>query len=275
MATNTIAQPVRTLYELVTRLEAAITLTLARPKPRAVHHLRTTTRRIEAQLELLLLLPELPEHAKPAEKSRRLLARIRRAAGRVRDLDVQRDLTQSGSSKLHHDADHLRNLFERRRDEEADRLLRTIEKHQRKLTRSLEKLLKAFAPAESFTLSISQLSELTIRWYVHHVPAIAEGSDQLHTIRKSGKMARYMAESAIKSAPPTRRLAQTFESLQQSGGEWHDWLTLSEIAKDELGSSSLLAQAFTRRCEKSLSDYRGQLKSLPGKLSVTKRSPGA
>lgn len=265
------AHPVRTLRDLVTSLEAAITLTLASPKPKPVHRLRATTRRVEAQLELLALLPDLPKHAKPARKARKFLRKLRRAAGRVRDFDVQHDLTQSRSQEAH----HLLGLFKRQRDEAAKQLIETIHKHQSKLTRALEALLKALAPAESVTISDAQLAQLTLRWYAHRAPVSAEQDHrQLHNARKAAKLARYIAESAFaspksanqKASASIHRLARVFESLQESGGEWHDWLTLSQIAHRELGSSSLLAQAFTRRCERSLTAYRRHLKAFPKKI---------
>lgn len=264
MATNNIAHPIGTLRELVTSLEAAITLTLAKPKTKPVHNLRTTTRRIEAQLELLSLLPDLPEHGKPAKKARKLLATLRRAAGRVRDLDVQRDLAQSKSPELHHEVEQLRSMFKRQRRRQANRLLNTIDKHQPRLTLSLEALLEALAPAEPLTLSASRLTQLTLHWYIHNTPATPEDSDQLHAVRKSAKLARYMAESS----ESTKKLSQTFEALQQSGGEWHDWLTLSEISHRELGASSPLTQSFAHHCKRSLADYQRHLKSLPKSLKA-------
>jgi hypothetical protein len=266
------AHPVLTLRELVTTLEAAITLTLASPKTKSVHRLRTTTRRIEAQLELLTLLPDLPKHAKFSKKARKLLRILRRAAGQVRDLDVQRKLTQSRSKE----AEHLRDLLKQQRDEAADHLLDTIHEHQPKLTRALEALLKALAPAESLTLSAVHLAQLTLHWYAHNTPATPKQNHrQLHNIRKAAKLARYIAQSATPDPKsgitkiPTHRLARTFESLQQSGGEWHDWLTMSGIAHRELGSSSPLARTFARRCDKSLADYQRHLKLLSKNLTVT------
>jgi CHAD domain-containing protein len=248
--------PVLTLRNLVTDLEAAITLTLADPKRKPVHRLRTTTRRIEAQMELLALLPDLPEHAKPAKKARKLLRKLRRAAGLVRDLDVQHDLTQSKSQE----ARKLRSLFQQQRGEAAESLLSALHKHQSKLTRTLEALLKTLGPAESLTISATHLSQLTLGWYTNHVPpATQRDHRRLHDIRKAAKLARYIAESA--NSPATHRLARTFESLQQSGGDWHDWLTLSHIAHRELGSASPLTQSFTDRCEKSLSKYQSELKA--------------
>jgi len=256
------AHPVRTLRDLVTSLEAAITLTLADPKPHSVHRLRTTTRRIEAQLELLALLPDLPPHGKPAKKARKLLRKLRRAAGDVRDLDVQRDLTPSKS----HEAAQLQNLFEHRRDRAAKKLIAALNKHQGKLTRRLEALLKALAPVESLAVPSAHLVQLVLDWYTHTAPPAAkQDHDQLHGIRKAAKLARYMSESGTSAS--TRSLARTFESLQQSGGNWHDWLTLSTIADHELGTSSPLTRSFTRRCERSLAKYQSHLKSLPKGLT--------
>jgi CHAD domain-containing protein len=255
------------LRDLVTGLEAAITLTLADPKRKTVHRLRTTTRRIEAQLELFNILPDLPEYTKPAKKVGRLLRKIRRAAGRVRDLDVQRALTQSKS----HEARKLRSLFQQQRGQAAESLLSALHKHQSKLTRALEALLKALDPAESLTIPATHLSQLTLGWYTDHVPlATQRDHRRLHDIRKAAKLARYIAESA--NSPATHRLARTFESLQQSGGDWHDWLTLSRIAHRELGSASPLTQSFTGRCEKALVKYQSHLKALP--KSVAPSNPG-
>jgi CHAD domain-containing protein len=264
MATHTIAHPVRTLRELVTRLEAAITLTLAKPTAKSVHNLRTTIRRIEAQLELLSLLPNLPRHAKREKTACKLLAKLRRAAGRVRDLDAQRDLIESKSQEAY----HLRSFLKHQRSKEADRLLDATYKYQPKLIRSLEDLLKAFSPAESLPISPSRIAELSLHWYTHNVPVTTETPDQLHSIRKSAKLARYMAESATESAKPPLKLARTFESLQQSGGHWHDWLTLFNIADRELGTSSPLVRSFERNCENSLAAYRRHLKSLPKSLTL-------
>lgn len=270
----TAACPIRTLREMVTALEAAITLTVAEAKPKSVHTLRTTSRRIEAQLELLALVPNLPEHAKPAKKAQKLLKKLRRQAGRVRDLDVQRKLTQAQPPRLEKEARHLRKMFKRQRKGEAGDLLDALDKYQPKLTRALEALLDTLGPAEDLTLSAPQLIQLTLRWYRHKIPVTPpQDADQLHTVRKSAKLARYMAESAspaqksAKSNTAPARLARTFEALQQSGGDWHDWLTLSQIAGREFGSSSQLSRSFTSQCEKSLAAYQRHLKSLPKDLS--------
>lgn len=87
---NEVTYPVRVLRAHVTELEAALAVCLAEPAARAVHRLRTGTRRVEAQLLLLALLPGLPEHRRETARLGRELRRLRRAAGEVRDLDVHR-----------------------------------------------------------------------------------------------------------------------------------------------------------------------------------------
>ena len=89
--------PVQVLREHITALEAAISVCLATPDGKPVHKLRTETRRAEALLLLLALVPGLPEHRKEAAALLRSLARLRRAAGGVRDLDVHRKMLEEFS----------------------------------------------------------------------------------------------------------------------------------------------------------------------------------
>jgi CHAD domain-containing protein len=263
MPNPTSARPIQTLRELITNLEASITVCLAKPGTKAVHKLRTTTRRIEAQLTLLDLLPDLAPHQKPEKKARRLLKKLRRAAGNVRDLDVQIDLiaakttvsTKKASEQL------TKTLSAQRTKAEVD-LSTILNEHQAKLTRTLEALLEALEPANSRTLTATQLTTLARNWFTQALPAKInpDDPDQLHTIRKHAKLTRYIAETAPKSAPTPRKLAAAFESLQQAGGEWHDWLILSSLADNELGDAPL-TQVFRRQCKTALATYRSQLQT--------------
>ena len=264
MTTSTSARPIQTLREQTTNLEAAITVCLADPSPRPVHKLRTSTRRVESQLTLLSLLPGLPLHQKPEKEARRLLRKLRRAAGTVRDLDVQIDLIQEKASESTKEAsDDLSTVLKLQRAQAEANLLRILNKHQAKLTRSLESLLEALAPIKSQTLPATQLSVLAKDWFAQNIPSetIPDDPDQLHAIRKTAKLARYIAETAPKSARTPRKLAAAFESLQQAGGDWHDWLILSAIAQDKLGDSPL-TQAFRGYCETALVNYRSHIQSL-------------
>ncbi|WP_213805338.1 CHAD domain-containing protein [Granulicella sp. dw_53] len=265
MANATISRPIQALRGYVTSLEAAVTLCLADPQPKAVHILRTTSRRIEAQLTLLSLLPNLPSYVEAAEKVQRRLRKIRRAAGQVRDFDVQIDLvseqTNAGTKK---DSRELRKVLKHRRREAADELVELLEGQQAKLTRSLESLVKALEPAEDLSLSATQLSGLVREWFAGR---LAEGTapddpEWMHDLRKTAKAARYIAETAPSAARTLRKLAKHFESLQHSGGEWHDWMVLAEVAHEQLGRSSALTQAFCRRSRSAMTSYRARVDSI-------------
>jgi CHAD domain-containing protein len=280
MAASTKAHPIQTLRDHVTHLEAAITLCLADPNPRPVHLLRTTTRRIEAQLTLLSHLPHLPPHRKEAKKAQRLLKELRQAAGNVRDLDVQRDrIRDKTSPTTQKESRELRKTLKHQRTQAESDLIDILDKHQSKLALTLESLLKALAPAERLSLTATQLAHLTQSWFTHNTPSSSDDPDQLHTIRKTAKLARYIAETAPKSARRARKLAASFESLQQSGGEWHDWLILASFAQHHLGKSSPLAQTLHRQCRTSLTTYRNHLQTFAPphrkrKDRASKRGPG-
>lgn len=272
-SSSPIAHPLETLTELTTTFEAAVLECLARPRKRTVHHLRTSTRRIEAQLELLSLLPHLPPHKKPGDKALKLLGKIRQAAGKVRDLDVQADLVQkqvsgnNASTALRTEARDLVRSVKKQRDTEADALLALLQKQESKLPLAMEDLHDALAPAESISITEPNLIDVVKTWYAENVPALPPTSSQqngsaterLHDIRKKAKLARYLAESAPKNAAKAHRLAAQYEDLQQAGGEWHDWLLLAEIASDHIGKSSKLAARFNANAEKSLRAYKRKL----------------
>ena len=91
---SNVVSPVALLRDQVTRLDAAVLVCRAIPKKEPVHTLRKSTRYVEAQLALLQQIPGLPQHAAEADKVRRRLKSVRKAAGMVRDFDVQRKLVK-------------------------------------------------------------------------------------------------------------------------------------------------------------------------------------
>lgn len=220
---------------------------------------------------MLTLLPEIPEHDKFAREAQRILKQLRRAAGKVRDLDVQLDLIQSitpknASPSLERDSSELRATLEDQRDEAAEKLLRKLRRRQADIAILLESLLEALIPIEGLALSPAQLTRLAHDWFVRNAPPELhndpDNPDHLHTLRKNAKLARYIAENAPISAKTPRRLAASFESIQEAGGHWHDWLVLAGIAGSRLGPSSPLTKAFTHRCHIALTVYRRHLREV-------------
>jgi CHAD domain-containing protein len=289
MAT-TPTSPVRTLREHALALEEAMTVCLSKPRPKAVHKVRTEARRVEAQLELLSLLKKLPSHRSEAARALRLLKKIRCAAGRVRDLDVQRKLL-----KIHvvvedpkdHVADskeqvphlagelveptelaELREIRKRRRKRAARKLLKLIGKRQKKLATAFDALLNALQPAQDLQLPATELLRLIgQRFHGTHALIIRHpSSEHLHSIRKAARIARYQAEIAPDSTA-AKRVAQRYEALQVAGGHWHDALTLAAGAATELGDNHATTIAFSQLRDQHLAAYRALL----GKQSVEDR----
>jgi len=267
-ASSTEAHPVRTLREHTTALEAAITVCLAAPDPKPVHRLRTTTRRIEGQLALLATMSGVPHYGKQGRRVRSILTKFRRTAADVRDADVQIELLEgiessSSSHSLRRDSKRLRSYLEAGRKKAAKKLLKLLRARGAELASMMERLLESLGPAESITISSAKLAVLTNHWFLQNVPpdfrSNLDDPDQLHTVRKTAKLARYIAENAPKSATGARRLAKAFESVQEAGGRWHDWLVLAAFVEDELGESSVLTKSFTRRCRLALATYQRRL----------------
>jgi CHAD domain-containing protein len=270
-------RPVEALRDAIRSIEAAALVCLASPKKKPVHQLRTFTRRIEALLELIALLPNAPEAPDQREKVLAILKKLRHAAGRVRDLDVERDLTAQESARLkgssrravamRKEARTLRKNLKKQRDDETDALLSLIKKKRKKLPLALKDLCAAFAPMKETALTEEKLTGLIRDWYMRCNPqqlplAAQDQHETLHTIRKRAKHARYMAEFAPKSALRAHRLAARFESVQRIGGDWHDWVQLHDVAAKELGKSAQLPQRFAAHSKRALRDYKRKLAKL-------------
>jgi CHAD domain-containing protein len=158
--------------------------------------------------------------------------------------------------------------------------VRTLDELQHKLASRMEKLLDVLDPVEDLALEPAKLLELTESWYLHNTPAVptdgkAADPDLLHTIRKSAKTARYLAESAPDDSAGAGKgsdgqskggagvVAKQFESLQEAGGSWHDLLTLGEIARDQLGKRSPLTIELESACRRALKSYNERLETAP------------
>jgi CHAD domain-containing protein len=271
------AHPVQLLCEAVASLEASALLCQVRPGKVAVHRLRTSTRRVEAQLELLSMLPGLPPHEPQTRNAVRLLKQFRHAAGQVRDIDVQRDLLRgevaankvegapSQDRELRSEARRLSRALKRNAEEASSRLQRLLHKQRAALPLVIQELLDALAPAQLIALNEAEMIALARNCFRNRrEPRLPDAAPQepaeLHEIRKRAKLARYLAESAPQSFLQTHRLAAKFEVLQQAGGEWHDWLILQGVAAQELGDSAILPRHFAAQANRALQEFQRRLR---------------
>ena len=200
-----------------------------KPLPGRVHKFRTNSRRVEA------LLSELsPQLRNNDEKLLRLLARLRKKAGRVRDLDVQigalRDLKFPQANG--HKSQLITALVEERARRER-KLIKafdadTIAQIRKRLKRS-GRDLNIPADAAPVALTVAKLRQLAR----DHAPLTEK---TLHQYRIVGKRARYVAELSDANEIEAKHAVEQLKRMQDIIGDWHEWWKLTRKAERRLGS---------------------------------------
>jgi CHAD domain-containing protein len=218
------------------KTERALLKLSSQQSAESVHAFRTTSRRLETLLEQLL-----PERDRNQKKLLKMLNRIRRRAGKVRDLDVQ--LAALRSLKVPQEPRRktrlMQGLIELRAKQEK-KLRKLLTKDVvREIRKRLSRGSKEVRPETSRdALKVARAMLTTVVR-----PAGPVSEDVLHQYRMVVKRARYAAEFAPKSAEANQFIAQ-LKRLQDAVGHWHDWLTLTQAATKRLGDanqSSLVA----------------------------------
>ncbi len=289
---NTI-QAIDLLKDQAQALDSAMLVAQTAADKAPVHKLRTTTRRVEAQLVLLEQLPGLPEHTREAAEVHRLLRRVRRAAANVRDLDVQADtiVADMPDSAAVHDGTRgdqirkearrlLKKLLKRRKQEAAD-LEGTLRAESESLSLALRAMLQVISVEEPGerkrnVFTPADLSERIQAWFAaqsarvlhmdkhpnrSHALQRLQHLDEptLHDLRKAAKQCRYMAESLPEGSSFARKLADRFEYLQEAGGLWHDWVMLEMLSARVHGRKAPLTERYRNHRDAALAEYHLQL----------------
>jgi CHAD domain-containing protein len=248
--------PVEMLREYATALEAAMTVALAKPRKQSVHSLRALVRRLESQIELLTQLDALSAGEKKTEELHRQLAKLRRAAGRVRDLDVQREMLKTHDSLPRRAASKLRGELKDVREAKAKKLQSVLKKQLPRVAGLIEQLVQSAGVANGLVLPDLRLVPLVERWtraQEEMAPIAQLDDEQLHDVRKSAKSARYMVENAVGSK--ARHAATHYHELQQAGGYWHDWADLRDTAREHFGKKHRLTRAAAKQCKLARAKY--------------------
>ncbi|KAA6461180.1 CHAD domain-containing protein [Acidobacteria bacterium AB60] len=216
-------KPPRTLRKLLRDLPS-------RPAPEAVHQVRTQIRKLEAILHAVS--PESGKGMARVDGCRilKVLKPIRRAAGRVRDMDVLIAKATSLTGK----SDGVVRLIEhlaRMREADAARIHRKV-KHRRAEARSLLKGLrraweKMELPSHAMEASSAPLQILAEK--LDHWPRLNQ--ENLHDFRKGVKELRYMLQLAPSQG--ASRL-DAYARVKDTVGDWHDWLELKCAAESVL-----------------------------------------
>ena len=219
------------------KLEQDLIKLSSKPRAESVHRFRTGTRRLQ------ILLGELsPKLDRSQKQLLKVLGRIRKRAGKVRDLDVQ--LTALRSLKIPREprrkTQMVNHLIELRSQQEKKMRKEVDDGTVREIRKRLKRASKNFKPeASGDPLAVARgMLEAINRTDAPVTEAL------LHQYRIISKRARYAAEFAEQSTEAAQFIAGV-KRIQDALGDWHDWLTLTQSASEHLGEvreSSLVAE---------------------------------
>lgn len=194
------------------------------PPARAVHNLRTRSRRLEAIGNALL-----PRSNEEARELRRAIKPIRRVAGDVRNLDV---LEAKVRSLLRRNPDRsferLIGHLQAMRQKSAHELMRKLAQKQKTILRSLKQFANAVENRLSGTHPEVQkahdLFDELCRW-----PRL--NAKSLHAFRIRIKELRYLLQMMVGA---NAEVIKALENAKVRIGTWHDWEELHRIATEIL-----------------------------------------
>jgi CHAD domain-containing protein len=204
--------------------------------PKQVHSLRTAIRRFEAAMQALALDRNANE-----QPLLRKLAKLRKRAGKVRDLDVLTGYV--AGLEISDEEDWRMQLLEYLGSGHACRsrqLHSFAVKHGEALGRRLKRTASAVeASAKDATTRDSapgdtMLAELRLQRGV--TAAIRLTRKNLHPYRLQVKELRYMLQ--MEKDPADRELIEILGEVKDAIGEWHDWQELLTIAGENLHHGS-------------------------------------
>jgi CHAD domain-containing protein len=209
------------------KLSRQLTKLTKKPAPENVHKFRTYSRRVEALLDELV-----PKLSRSDKKLLKQLARLRKKAGRVRDLDVQ--ITALRSLKIPQEPGRKSQLMRTLSEERAQREKTLPENFDQKTVSQLRKRLNRAASEVAIPESTDLLS-LGMRGVLQLGRERAPLTEKtLHQYRIVGKRARYIAELA-RHDPKAAQVVTQLKRMQDMIGDWHDWLKLTQRAQELFG----------------------------------------
>lgn len=200
----------------------------SKPQPGNVHQFRTYSRRLQVLLEELSL-----ELTRNDRRLLKLLRRLRRRAGRVRDLDVQ--IAALRSLKIPQEPKRKAQLLGALADMRIKRERKLNQALDRKTIRELRRRLKRTESNHETPKGVEPL-QVAHRMLVEiSKPRVALTEEILHQYRIAGKRVRYVTELAGQ-VPEAASLMSSLKGMQDALGDWHDWMLLSQSAKKILGN---------------------------------------
>jgi CHAD domain-containing protein len=212
---------------LLEKLDRELARLGRKPAPEKVHKFRTNSRRVEALLSEVVL-----RHHGNESKLLKRLARLRKKAGSLRDLDVE--IAALRALRMPQANGHKSQVMEALLRERAKREKRLIKAANQATIAAIRKRLRRCAKdldippnRELLALTRRKLKELS-----RNSAPLTE--KMLHQYRIIGKRARYIAEFAADD-PDAKHVVDQLKHMQDVIGDWHDWLKLTQRAERIVG----------------------------------------
>lgn len=228
------------IHKPIRKLRKFLKLSPKRLTPEEIHELRTNARRFETNVEALGL-----SHDKNEKRLSRKLARVRKRAGKIRDMDV---LTEYALTvNLDGEQDCLVQLLESLGANRAkhvkklrDEIARVGTSLRRRLKRSATKLQKAFdkirrRQTSSAAHESSEPMAQALRLSQQLKRPERLDKKNLHEYRLKIKELRYILQLAEDA--DQQQFVSKLGEVQDAIGEWHDWQELISIAGQTLDHS--------------------------------------
>jgi CHAD domain-containing protein len=211
--TNRIEESLRRVRKTIKKLPA-------HPTPSEIHRLRTRVRRCEAMLRAFgIEEPRLLEY----------LARIRKRAGKVRDMDVL--TSQLSKVRVDGEQDCLIQLYEylgTKRYRNAGRVHRLAKKYRNAVDKRLKRVARVFAERADEGSVMEEATTAALRCSAELGTQRNLNRGNLHTYRLKLKELRFILQMGDEA-----RYEEFVEALGENKdaiGEWHDWEELKAIA---------------------------------------------
>ena len=198
----------------------------------SIHRFRTNSRRVEA------LVAELVPESASKRKLLKQLSKLRKKAGKLRDLDVQQAFLKE--LKIPDRQNHRAELIERLQEEHELRIRKIGRSFDSGSLKKLRKRLRRVRAEAKFT-GIDPL-ELALK-QLPRPQGASLNEQQLHAWRIAAKRARYLAELAGDTSA-AKEFIEQLKKAQDEIGQWHDVLKLEQRAEKRFGgvhNSALLS----------------------------------
>lgn len=256
------------LLKPVRKLRKLLKILPKDPAPEEVHSLRTNTRRLEATLAAISL-----DGLAGQKKLLKGVARIRKTAGKVRDMDVLTNFACSLGAEAEDDCRvQLLEHLGAQRERHARKLHATVAKQAttrarlKRLSAQLEKMLCADrngncdpdqVPTQVTASALKLESELSDPPRLTHA--------NLHPYRLKVKELHNLLRMAENSE--SEDFVAALNSVKDAIGEWHDWEELLAIAKELLDHTNCkLLRELKARSEKKYEDALSAAESMRKKF---------